>query len=122
MELQQDRGLGPFIAAYQSGEFKVDQQTYHQSILVQAEKCVDIWRPRDLTELNRADLQVLLALKPAIVLLGVGESLIFPANELLAPLHQAQIGIEIMDTAAACRTYNVLMSEGRDVLAALLLH
>ena len=122
MELQQDRGAGPFIDAYQPGELKVEQQSYHSSILVQTDKQVDIWAPRDLTQLTPADLQPLIALKPVLVLLGTGEKLTFPPLELLNSLYAAQIGVEVMDTAAACRTYNVLMAEGRDVLAALLLY
>ena len=121
MELQQDKGLGPFIEAYHRDSFKVDRQSYDSSILVHAEKKVECWRPTDLMQLTVADLQLLITLKPAIVLLGTGKNLIFPAADLFTPLQQAQISVEIMDTAAACRTYNVLMSESRNVLAALLL-
>ena len=122
MELQQDRGLGPFIDAYDPGEVKVDRKSYRTSILVYAEKQVTIWAPNDLSQLTLDDLQSLIELKPALILLGTGENLIFPSAELLSPLAEQQIGVEVMDTAAACRTYNVLMAEGRDVLAALLLH
>jgi uncharacterized protein len=63
----------------------------------------------------------LLALHPSIVLLGTGEQLSFPPPALLAVFYRAKIGIEVMNNGAACRTYSVLMSEGRKVAAALLI-
>ena len=59
-------------------------------------------------------------LKPEIVLIGTGAKLTFPDRALLAPLYKAGIGVEIMDTPAACRTYNILLGEGRGVLAAVI--
>lgn len=122
MELQQDKGLGPFIAAYEAEELRVEQQVYHSSILVHAEKQVHVWRPFDLADLQAQDFQDIISLNPNLILLGTGKTLVFPESELLAPLYNACLGVEIMDTAAACRTYNVLMAEGRNVLAALLLN
>lgn len=60
-----------------------------------------------------------LALSPELVLLGTGSRLLHPDRRLLAPLHQARIGVEVMDTPAACRTFNILLAEGRKVVAAL---
>jgi uncharacterized protein len=54
------------------------------------------------------------------VLLGTGATFIFPEPALLAPLRKAGIGVEVMDTAAACRTYNILLGEERNVVAALI--
>ena len=59
-------------------------------------------------------------LAPEIVLLGTGAQFRFPEPALLAPLYKAGIGVEVMDTPAACRTYNILLGEGRNVVAALL--
>ncbi|HET8694282.1 MAG TPA: MTH938/NDUFAF3 family protein, partial [Aquabacterium sp.] len=59
--------------------------------------------------------------QPEVVIFGSGTTLRFPAPSLLRPLMAARIGIETMDTAAACRTYNILVAEGRRVMAALLL-
>ena len=63
----------------------------------------------------------LLELKPAIVLLGTGAAQRFPMPALARRLTTAQVGLEVMDTAAACRTYNILAAEGRRVAAALLM-
>jgi len=61
-----------------------------------------------------------LALRPEVLLIGTGPRQVFPDRALLAPLHAARVGFEVMDTAAACRTYNVLVGEGREVAAALI--
>ena len=63
----------------------------------------------------------MLALAPELVIFGSGQRLRFVAPALLRPLIERRVGVETMDTAAACRTYNVLASEGRAVVAALLL-
>ena len=60
-------------------------------------------------------------MKPEIILLGTGASFVFPDRARLAPLYNAGLGVEVMDTPAACRTYNILLGEGRNVVAALIL-
>ncbi len=65
-------------------------------------------------------LETLIELQPEIVLLGTGQKLQFPESKILAKLHNQQLGVEIMDTAAACRTYNILMMEGRFVVAGMI--
>ena len=72
-------------------------------------------------DLAAADLEPVLALQPEILLIGSGERQVFPVPELLAALYAARLGFEIMATGAACRTYNVLVAEGREVAAALLI-
>ena len=67
-----------------------------------------------------ADLEPLLGLAPEVVLLGTGARQHFPDAQVLRILHQQRIGVEVMDTSAACRTYNVLVTEGRSVAAALI--
>jgi uncharacterized protein len=78
------------------------------------------WPASSLEELKPDHLAAIVELKPEIVLLGSGASFRFPEPSLLAPLHKAGIGVEVMDTPAACRTYNILLGEGRNVLAALI--
>lgn len=119
MELQQTTGKGPQIRSYQSDEFVVDDQTYRSSILVLAEQTVETWRPRTIDDLQLVDIEALVDYQPELILLGTGSDQHFPPEVLLAPCYQARIGIEIMTTTAACRTYNLLMAEGRQVLAAL---
>ena len=70
--------------------------------------------------LTESDFAQLLELRPEIVLLGTGATQRFPQPAVVAPLLNAQVGLEVMDTRAACRTYNILVAEGRSVTAALI--
>ena len=92
-----------------------------QSIIISGQELISDWEPASLAELTIKHIDIISSLEPELVLLGTGARLQFPANEILTPLHQRGIGIEVMDTAAACRTFNILMSEGRNVVAALLM-
>ena len=75
--------------------------------------------PEHISDLGEAHIQQFIHLKPELILLGTGEVQTFPGPDVLAPLYPARIGIEVMTTDAACRTFNVLIGEGRAVLAAL---
>ena len=79
------------------------------------------WPVDSFDQLDENHFSQMVALKPELVIIGTGNRQRFPKPVLLKPLMQARIGYEIMDSQAACRTYNVLMSEGRQVLLALLL-
>lgn len=79
------------------------------------------WDAADFDSLSEAHFEALAALNPELVLFGSGPRLRFPKPALLRPLLARRIGLETMDTAAACRTYNVLRSEDRAVVAALLI-
>ncbi len=79
------------------------------------------WPVRDAKTLSAGDCEALLALEPALVILGTGPSQVFPAREVFATFLTRRIGIEVMDNAAAARTYNVLLGEGRKALVAFIL-
>ena len=79
------------------------------------------WGPHSAGGLALKDFLLIADLQPEVVVLGTGSRLQFPAPAATQPLIQARIGLEVMDTAAACRTYNILMGEGRRVAAALLM-
>lgn len=78
------------------------------------------WHATDFDSLAAEHLMVALDFKPEVVLLGCGATMRFPNPEILAPLHRQGIGVELMNTAAACRTFNILAAEGRDVVALML--
>ena len=80
------------------------------------------WPPQTLNELTAAHLEIIISLRPAIFLLGVGSHLTFPSVDIYGELLNQGIGVEIMDTSAACRTYTVLTAEERNVIAALIIH
>ena len=92
-----------------------------QSLILTAQQLITDWEPNQLDELTSAHLDTILNLEPELVLLGTGVRQQFPAIEILSPLHRASIGIEVMDTAAACRTFNILVAEDRHVVAALMM-
>lgn len=107
------------ITGYSAGYVTVDEQRLTRSFIVTPEKLIIDWRPQSVEDLDAAALDVVAGLSPAIVLLGTGGEQRFPPSALLAPLLGQGIGIEIMATPAACRTYNILVAEGRPVAAGL---
>jgi uncharacterized protein len=94
---------------------------YRDNVLVTPERVVTVWTAGGLDTLTEADFAALAELKPEVVLLGTGASLRFPHPRLTRALTDAGIGVEVMDTPAACRTFNILAAEGRRVVAAVIL-
>ncbi|MBD3669265.1 MAG: Xcc1710-like domain-containing protein [Gammaproteobacteria bacterium] len=82
---------------------------------------MESWEPERHEQLDAEHFARLLEWEPEVALFGSGRRLRFPAAEVLAPLHRQGVGVEVMDTAAACRTFNILASEGRRVVAAMLM-
>ena len=114
-------GQANLIRTYAAGRITVNQDSYTRSLVVLPGRIIADWPPQTFAELAAAHLAALVPLGPELVILGTGQRQRFPRAELLAPLVEAGIGWEIMDTGAACRTYNILMGEGRNVAAALLM-
>ena len=122
MRLTDDRTAGAFLVhSYAPGQVRVGDAVLHRSCLISAERLVDDWRPQTLDDLSEADLEAVFALQPEIVVLGSGIRQRFPDARLLGAILSRGIGCEVMDTGAACRTYNVLVSESRRAVAALFL-
>ena len=97
------------------------QETLRSSAIIMSDKLISDWPPQNINELAEQAIQQLLELKPELVIFGTGARLEWPDRAILAPLMEAGIGFEVMDTAAACRTYNVLSYEGRMVAVALMM-
>jgi uncharacterized protein len=109
------------ITSYGPGWVRVGQQAFRRSLIVTPERLVSDWLPQTFGDLVEAHFEAITDLEPEIVLLGTGSRQRFPRPSLLRSLLARGVGVEIMDTAAACRTYNIIMLEGRRVAAALLL-
>jgi len=107
------RGYGP-------GQLHVNERTYTSSVILTATAVIDPWRPTSALDITATDLAPLLGLGAEVVLLGTGPRQQFPDPGLLRTLYERRIGVEVMDTSAACRTFNVLVAEGRPVAAALI--
>lgn len=108
------------IRSYGPGRIVVGETAYTSSLIVLPNRLITDWPPQTMAAMAREHLQVLVELDYEVLILGTGHRLRFPPATLLAPLAAAGSGYEIMDTGAACRTYNILMAEGRRVIAALL--
>src|SRR5258708_4871385 len=99
----------------------VNARRYERSLVVLPGQLIENWGVADVDALAGDHISFLAGLNLEILLLGTGGELRFPSPRLLQPLALAGIGVEVMDTRAACRTYNVLLAEGRNVAAALIL-
>ena len=123
MKFQPDRPQGTnIIHAATRDAVSINGERYTRSVLVPGDAPLVPWEPATLADLKPEHLAPIVAMRPELVVLGSGPTLRFVHPSVLRPLINAGIGVETMDTPAACRTYNVLMSEGRRVLAALLIH
>ncbi len=122
MKLQPDRIEGfNAVTAHAPGLLRINGVAYTTSILLPWRGDVQAWPCSAFELLGLAHFEQLLQFAPELVIFGSGLRLRFVPPALMRPLIERRIGVETMDTAAACRTYNVLASEGRAVAAALLL-
>jgi len=123
MKLQPDKSNAPTINAYGPDWIEVNGLRHTQSVVVSSLEGLPTWpwQPQNFAQLNAQAFESLAKDGIELVILGCGKRLQFPSAALLTPLMGKGIGLESMDTAAACRTYNILASEGRKVLAALLI-
>ena len=100
---------------------EINQLRYMHNLIVMADKLILDWSATDFFSLTEAHFEKILALKPEVVLLGTGKKHQFLHQKIVQKLTENGIPLECMSTAAACRTYNILMSEGRNVAAMLIL-
>jgi len=109
------------ITSYDAEHIAVNGRRLTKCFLLTPQRLIEDWSPASFDSLTEADLQKVAELNCPIVLLGTGPRQRFPAPALLRSLIERRIGVEVMDSYAACRTYNVLMAEGREVAAALII-
>ena len=108
------------FTGYGDGYVEVNKTRHGASLVVTGDRLVTDWPATAIGALAPDHIAAIAELRPEIVLIGTGARLEFPDRALLAPLYKAGIGVEVMDTFAACRTYNILLGEGRGVLAAVI--
>ena len=108
------------IRAWESGRVRIGDTWFGGNLIVSADTILRDWIIADPPRLTIADLAPALALEPEIILLGTGIAAPTPDVELMADVAARSVGLEIMTTPAACRTYNVLVHEQRRVCAVLL--
>lgn len=109
-----------FVRSIGASGIQVAGEHYRQSLIISAELLITDWPPQSLGDLDEAHFEPLLELRADIVLLGTGrhQHLLHPSR--LAAFHRIGTGVEVMTTEAACRTFNILVIEGRKVAAGLL--
>lgn len=120
IELDQNLSGKNRIFAYSRAGIRINETLYQSSVIVTPDTIIDDWSARHFTDLSVQALSILFELKPEVLLLGTGPTLHFPSDDIMCALNDSGIGVEYMDTGAACRAYNFLMGEDRHVAAALL--
>jgi uncharacterized protein len=100
---------------------RINDEEYSESVALTADDVLGTWPGTSIAELTVADFAAVFETKPEIVLLGTGTSNVFPPRELTFAFARKGVGLEVMDTAAAARTFNVLANESRRVTAVLYL-
>lgn len=108
------------VTGYGNDHLMINKVRHDGNLLLTADRIVTGWAPGGFAGLTEQDFAAARELGVEIVLIGTGSRQRFPNPALLRPLMDARIGFEIMDLAAACRTYNILVGEGRSVAAALI--
>jgi uncharacterized protein len=121
MKFHLSTGEGNMFTGHGADYVRLGVVEYRDNVLVTPERVVAGWTAGGFETLTEADFTALAELKPEVVLLGTGASLRFPHPRLTRALTDAGIGVEVMDTPAACRTFNILAAEGRRVVAAVIL-
>lgn len=122
MKLSLDKASALYlIEGFTPHSVTVAKQEYRHNLIVTPEHVFDAWRPPAVADLGITDFDCLAELELEVVLLGTGEKQIFPPQLLQVEFGRNGVGFEVMNTAAACRTFNILAGEGRKVAAALII-
>ena len=121
MKLQSNPHSGAnTITGYGDGYIEINKTAYEHAVLLSSDGDIIAWPVASFDDLKQGHFSQLIDLKPELILIGTGKRQRFPKPELLKDLISANIGFEIMNSQAACRTYNILVGEGRKVALAIL--
>jgi uncharacterized protein len=121
MKLHLQTPASNIVTGFGVGWIRVGMDEYRENIVLLPDTIVKGWAPAGFEALAESDFARLLDYKPEIVLLGTGATQRFPHPRFTASLSLAHVGVEVMDTGAACRTFNILVAEERRVAAALVM-
>lgn len=121
MQLESAGKDSNIIHAYAPGEIRINTEIYTNSLVITVSSLHTDWPLTEIDALDESHIEPILRQDPELILFGTGDRLVFPGADKLRPIIERGIGYEIMDTAAACRTYNVLVAEGRHVVAGLII-
>ncbi|VAW62152.1 hypothetical protein MNBD_GAMMA09-276 [hydrothermal vent metagenome] len=122
MKFSEDYAIGSYVIhSYSDNGIEINNALYSKSLLISNNSLNTDWKINHIEQMGHSDWHSLLELKPEVILIGTGRELIFPPPSTYAPVIEQGIGIEFMNSNAACRTYNVLLSEDRRVVAGIIL-
>ena len=109
-----------FIRSISEKGICVHNDFYNRPFIISGQRIVPEWDVKSVADINEESLQVIFDLQPEVILLGTGETQVFLPPAIQVHFFQRNFGFEVMTTDAACRTFNVLVAEGRHVVAALM--
>jgi len=118
---QDSQNEGYIITGYDKDSVSIRGTIFSQSLIITNTKLNENWGVDSIETLHASHIEQILLFNPELVLIGTGDKLIFPSIEVYSGIIERGIGVDFMDTGAACRTYNILVDEGRDVVAGLIL-
>lgn len=120
MEVSREQSEPNVVRAYEPGRIRIGGTWYDGHVIVSRDRIIDHWSVDGSQRVTLEQLEPAIELGPEIILLGTGPERAMPDVELMNALARRAVGLEIMNTPAACRTFNVLLNEQRRVVAALI--
>lgn len=122
MKFSEDYAAGSYIIrAFTDNKIEINNKVYENSLVISKHQLDDNWGISHVDQISHEIWLKLIEDQPEVVIIGTGQGLIFPHPASYAPAIEQGIGVEFMDSGAACRTYNVLLSEDRRVIAGIIL-
>lgn len=122
MKIALDSAFGAYIVTdYEPGRVRFGERAFSTSLIALHDRLIPDWEHHPPAALRPTDLRPITEQGPEILILGTGDTQVFPDPASFATLMDLGIGFEVMDNGAACRTYNILLAEGRRVALALML-
>jgi uncharacterized protein len=115
----QDQGY--VVTAYDNSSISINNKPFNQSLIITRTELHENWGVSSIEVLQADHIDQVLLFNPELIIIGTGASLVFPAIDVYSGIIKSGIGVDFMDSRAACRTYNILMGEGRHVVAGIIL-
>lgn len=108
------------IQGYDLGQITINETGYRGSLILSPDQLISPWPVESIDQLNTDHLDEIIQLKPDVVLLGTGQNQHFPDASIFGVFAELQLGLEVMNNGALCRTFNILVAEDRNVVAAII--